>query len=94
MFNLQNHPIVSPVERLVNLERGRECFVCLFVLLVYVLISTRNNTLSLDLSMVTKYIEHDEVKVKELSLTLHKLRTRNPHHTFFPAHAHMEAGLK
>ncbi len=30
-----------------------------------------------DLNMVTKYIEQDEVKVKELTLTLHKLRTRN-----------------
>jgi hypothetical protein len=30
--------------------------------------------------MVTKYIEQDEVKVKELTLTLHKLRTRNSAH--------------
>jgi hypothetical protein len=33
-----------------------------------------------DLNMVTKYIEQDEVKVKELTLTLHKLRTRNSIH--------------
>jgi hypothetical protein len=32
-----------------------------------------------DVNMVTKYMEQDEVKVKELTLTLHKLRTRNPY---------------
>ena len=34
-FNLQNHPTLHPEERLVNLERGRGCFVCLSILLVY-----------------------------------------------------------
>ena len=33
--NLQNHPTFTSEERLVNLQRGRECFVGLSVLLVY-----------------------------------------------------------
>ena len=34
-FNLQNHPTFHSEERLVNLVRGRECFVGLSILLVY-----------------------------------------------------------
>ena len=34
-FNLQNHPTFHSEERLVNLERGRECCVGLSILLVY-----------------------------------------------------------
>ena len=33
-YNLQNHPTFRSEERLVNLARGRECFVCLYTLLV------------------------------------------------------------
>ena len=33
--NLQNYPTFTSEERLVNLQRGRECFVGLSVLLVY-----------------------------------------------------------
>ena len=35
VFNLQNHPTFKTEERLVNLVGGRECFVCLSILLVY-----------------------------------------------------------
>ena len=35
-FNLQNRPSFHSKERLVNLERGRECIVVLSILLVYV----------------------------------------------------------
>ena len=35
-FNLQNHPTFLSEERFVNLARGRECFVGLSILLVYV----------------------------------------------------------
>ena len=35
-FNLQNRPSFHSEERLVNLERGRECIVGLSILLVYV----------------------------------------------------------
>ena len=34
-FNLQNHPIFHSKEKLVNIVRGRECFVGLSILLVY-----------------------------------------------------------
>ena len=34
-FNLQNHSTFHSQERLVNLERGRECFVGLSMLLVH-----------------------------------------------------------
>ena len=34
-FNLQNHPTFHSEERLVNLVRGRECFVGLSILLVF-----------------------------------------------------------
>ena len=34
-YNLQNHPTVHSEERLVNLVRGRECFVGLSLLLVH-----------------------------------------------------------
>ena len=33
-FNLQSHPTFHSVERLANLKRGRECFVCLSILLL------------------------------------------------------------
>ena len=35
-YNLQNRHTFHSEDRLVNLERGRECFVCLSMLLVYV----------------------------------------------------------
>ena len=34
-FNLQNHPTFHSKERLVNLAKGRECFLGLYILLVY-----------------------------------------------------------
>ena len=36
-FNLQNHPAFHSEERLVNLVRGKECFVSQSILLAYVL---------------------------------------------------------
>ena len=32
IFNLQNHPTLRSEERLVNLTKGRECFVGLYIL--------------------------------------------------------------